>query len=281
VALRDGDVFNMNITGDSNQNQQQYYMAWPALALDLDEWMKNAYAKDDIATVTRASEIFLRSVVKRLTLSNNANHPCEVTVWVVTPKRPYSQLASAVSGINPALITSDVETEAKTTAIGFSSWGHEPYMSSYFAEAFRIRRFQHRVLQPGQYMSLVQRGRGGVISKLKYGITEANGFNNEFTVMRPLGDVGFLIRARGTLVHNESKVLTNGAQMYATDLQVARGGFNLDCQWVRHTKYNVPLLWQDAPGVQYIGQDLYTDNRYTQAHESRWGPATHEDVLNI
>jgi len=279
VVVRDNEAFNMNRMGNSKQNLQTYYLAWAATAVDLDNWLVNAGAHGVIADVARMEEIYVQSIRKHLTFSNNANMPCEIDCWVVVPRRPYNQALAAVTGADPSLLTQTVLTETGTTAFSYEVDGHEPQMASYFVDAFRIKKISHKVLQPGQAWTANVTGKGGVFSKLKYGIEVGNGFDTHHTIMRSLSSYGLLFRAKGVLVHDESKVPTDGSAQVNSAFNVARGGFNLDCQWIRHTKYKVPcrfLMSFDHPGLTYTGYDIASLTTMAQANESRFGEAVVE-----
>jgi len=274
VVVRDNGTFNMSRTGDNKQNLQTYYMDWAALSNDLDAWLINAGNHAAIGNVARHEEIFVQSVKKHFTFSNNASFPCEIDCWVVMPKRRYSDGTAPITGADPTIVTQTVLTETGTTAFSYEVDGHEPYMSSYFAEAFKMKKVSSKRLPPGGIWTANIFGKGGVYSKLKYGIASADGFNTNHTILKGLSSYGLLFRAKGVLVHDESKVPVVGVENVNGALSVARGGFNLDCQWIRHARYKVPcrfLVAADSPGLMYHGYDIASLTTMTQANESRFG----------
>lgn len=281
VVIRDSGTFNMNYMGDTLQNRQTYWMDWCASAVDLDNWMVNAYNAASATTVPDNAAIRVTRLFKTFAIVNNCNQPVDVDVWSIRPRRGYNEAYANVSGVNPASIT-DVLAETKTTTLQYNDYGHDPKMSARLTTWFKLGKRVHRRLQPGDTMRFSLMGSPKTWAKILCGIQTSGYFAQDHTLFSALSKTGCLIRARGTVIHDHSQVpnFATGGSLQATDLRVAQSGFNLDCKWDRQCWYKVPmpgLTTLSHPYGLYSGADNRANNTMTLANESRWADATHAE----
>lgn len=266
-VVRDVLRFNMNWAGTDHQNAQQYYMTWNYTAADVDTWLAKANNFNTIAEVETVGELLVRKVTSKITIKNAFSHCCYVDVWYIKPRRAYNQSLASVFGVNPAVLTS-TETETKFNAFAYSLYGHEPTDDSDFTRLFKIYKGRRVKLEPGQDHSYFLRSRKGwkIYSKIDYGIPALGGFNDHYTIM-PHSNIGLLLRVRGCLVHDESKIVM---PLEATNTSVAAGGFALDGVQERVCHHAVPWAML-AKAKKQTGYNAFQLSNIQIANESSYG----------
>jgi hypothetical protein len=255
--------FNMNMTGTLSGSSASWFGISALFPGYIDVLYKKAYNTTDITTIGAMDPLMVLSCQLRVVFRNACNSDVELDIWRCTARRnlPFFTGNQCI-GFNPGLLSdgfSEVKKLAQQTeSVPLADANATPYMSADWVQMFKLKKHASIKLRPGDTHTLKWRiSRIQTFKKANFGIDDLSSFTASYYYTKECGKL-FLIRARGSLVHDEAKVQET---MVNTSLTTRRSEFNLDC--IREHRFQALYQPNNTLDPRYAGADLLLDNDIT------------------
>lgn len=222
---------NLAQLGTFKQGKCQWYgfsMIQPSY---IDNMLQNAGQTG--SNVQELQEVFFEQASQKLQFKNNSDRGAQLTVYACFPRKDMSATQSLTPiGLNPSLLqdgfTNMVTTSLASSALAYDQYNASPFNSTNWCRMFKIKMVLNRYLEPGQMhvlnSSLKTRK---IFDKARYGVKTADLISTDYAYLRDCGPI-FLVRAQGTIAHDETTVTQPLSSGSAT---VTASSFNIE--WLR------------------------------------------------
>lgn len=222
----------------ANHNRCQWFANLVTRPSTLDQLLKIGSNEASAADATWNQPILMNRAKLTLRLKCNHSTPSEITVWTCWPRKNIRQEMAAITGANPAALVTEVgeiDGPVQTEDVDMNMYDATPFDNPGWCSKFKLKQRFQKCLEPGEEVALRFYGVGKkagpkYITKRQVLDAPSSTFSADYRMIKGYGPL-VLIRARGCLAHDESKVPAVGTTYDMTDFNAHYTGFNIDCAW--------------------------------------------------